>query len=74
MPVHGVDVDSIEQPVQLFDIQTDHGLRSARPGEPVLFQPLHQQSEAVAVPAQDFDAVGTTIAEHVDGLGKRVPS
>ncbi|ASL73013.1 hypothetical protein BC350_04700 [Ralstonia pseudosolanacearum] len=48
MPLHRLDVDALEQPVQLLNAQRRYR-RMAWPGKPILLQAFEQQPEAVAI-------------------------
>lgn len=65
------EVDAFEQPVPLLDRQARH-LVGCGPDEAVLLQALHQQPEAVALPAQNLDAVALAVAEDVHAGGKGI--
>jgi hypothetical protein len=72
VPFHRIDVDSVEQPLQLFDGDLNHGLLTARPRKTVCFKPFQQHPEAVLIPKKQLYAVAPAIGEAVDDCGKRV--
>jgi len=72
MTLHGLDIDAVEQPVQLFGRQFQHRLGAPRPHEAILIQALHQQPEAGAVVDQQLDAVAAAITKGIGGACKGV--
>ena len=60
--------------MQLLHGQLDHSRIIARPDETFAFQPLVQEPEAIAAPAQQLDAVASAVGKDVDGAGKRIES
>jgi hypothetical protein len=69
---HRLQVNPVEQPVQLLHGESDDLRVLARPDEAFALEPLVQQPEAVAVPAEQLDPVAPPVGEDVDGGGKRV--
>jgi hypothetical protein len=51
---HRIDVNSVEQPLQLFDGDLDHGLLTMGPCKTVRFEPFQQEPEAVLIPEKQF--------------------
>ena len=58
--------------MQLCHAEFDDGAVLARPDKACAFKALLQQPEAVAIPAQDLDAVMSAVAKDEDGVGKGV--
>ncbi len=72
MATHRGEVNSIEQPVQLLHREFDHGRVLLRPNEACILQPLLQQPKAIAIPAQDLDAILSAVAKDKDGMCKGI--
>ena len=72
MPAHRGEVNAIEQPVQLLHREFDHGAVLLGPDKACILQPLLQQPKAIAIPAQDLDAILSAIAKDKDSMGKGV--
>ena len=72
MATHRGEVNAVEQPVQLLHREFDHGAVLLGPDKACVFQPLLQQPESVAIPAQYLDTVLSAVAKDKDGMGKGV--
>ena len=70
--MHCGKVNAVEQPVQLLHREFDHGRVLLRPDKACILQSLLQQPKAIAIPAQDLDAVLSAVAKDEDGMGKGV--
>lgn len=63
MTTYRADINPLEQPEQLFGGQFHHGPLPERPDEAVFFETLHHWPEAIAVPAEQLDAIVALVAE-----------
>lgn len=72
MATHRGEVNAVEQPVQLLHGELDHGAVLLGPDKASIFESLLQQPKAIAIPAQDLDAVLCAVAKDKDGMGKGV--
>ena len=62
------NIESLQQPVQLSALQTEHLVLTLGPNKPVPLQPLLPEAKTVAVPVEDLDHIPAAVAE-----GKQVP-